>query len=236
MKRIFIILLSIFSLTAFAQIDDEKRVQQLFSQIIEGMDVIDTSLPQINILIKKGEKSQAKSIIEKSLKEIEKIEKDRIRLAQTEITDDNIPSLAQIQETKSYLIYKLNQLQYTNLCIYCEAKLFDSKYEIFKNELQGFLAENNCSFVEDVQQADWVITINASAREGNTITTGSFVTYFSYVDLKLSIDNKANGKRIYQNAFSEKGGHTHNYEQAARQAYKDISPKISTIIKEQIQQ
>jgi hypothetical protein len=56
------------------------------------------------------------------------------------------------------------------------------------------------------------------------------------VDASISIDKTVAGKRVYEDEISVKGSHTHNYEQAARQAYKDISPKISKIIKEQIQQ
>ena len=52
----------------------------------------------------------------------------------------------------------------------------------------------------------------------------------------ISIDKGSTGQRVYEDAISEKGGHTHNYEQAARQAYQDLSPKLSAIIQEQIRQ
>ena len=43
------------------------------------------------------------------------------------------------------------------------------------------------------------------------------------------------GQCILERTFSEKGGHTHNFQRAASEAYKYISPKIASIIKEQIQ-
>ena len=90
--------------------------------------------------------------------------------------------------------------------------------------------------MDSVEQADWKINLNANAREYNKVDLGGAANYFVYVDVQLAIDKLANGKRIYEDAISEKGGHTMNYEQAARQAYKDISPKISEILKKQIQQ
>ena len=56
------------------------------------------------------------------------------------------------------------------------------------------------------------------------------------MDIQLTIDKIANGKRVYQNAFSEKGGNNLSFERAAQEAYKELSPKISKIIQEQIQQ
>ena len=93
-----------------------------------------------------------------------------------------------------------------------------------------------CTFVRSGNEADWIITITAIAREYSKSYFGSVSSYFAYVDAKISIDKVATQQRIYEDAISEKGGHTHNYKQAARQAYKDISPKISEIIKGQIQQ
>ena len=114
--------------------------------------------------------------------------------------------------------------------------MFGQTYNALKGEIQGALSPMGCTFVRSGSEADWVITIAATAREYNKSDFGGVSSYFAYVDAKISIEKGATGQRIYEDAISEKGGHTHNYEQAARQAYKDISPKISKIIKEQIQQ
>lgn len=93
-----------------------------------------------------------------------------------------------------------------------------------------------CNFVTAASNPDWTIYVTAKAREYNKNEYGGVSTYFVYVDANIIVEKTTTDQRIYENQISEKGGHTHNFEQAARQAYKDISPRISKIIKEQIQQ
>ena len=57
-----------------------------------------------------------------------------------------------------------------------------------------------------------------------------------YVDANVSVTKTATGQRVYENMFTEKGGHTHNYEQAARDAYKYVTPKICQTVEEQVKQ
>lgn len=61
-------------------------------------------------------------------------------------------------------------------------------------------------------------------------------TYFVYVDANIAVEKTATGQRIYENKISEKDGHTLNFKKAAREAYKEIAPQISAIIKEQVKQ
>lgn len=232
MKRLLIILLSTLSLTAFAQTD------KLVRSISYELGKVEGSIPQINMLLKKGEKVQAREMVEEALKQMEKIEAYQKEAA---LLDDTIEEedlfIPQARETKRFLINKANQLKNAiGIYINCEAKLFDKDYTTFKEELQGQLAGSGYSFTEDSESADWIIDISASSHEGNKMTTGGFATYFSYVDLKLSIDKKANGKRVYQNAFSEKGGDNRNYENAAKEAYQEIASQIIGVIKNQITQ
>jgi len=51
-------------------------------QLDGHQDAIDATLPQINILIKKGEKGQAKTLIEKTIRQIETVEANYKRLGQ----------------------------------------------------------------------------------------------------------------------------------------------------------
>lgn len=232
MKRLLVILLSVFSITAFAKTD------KLVRRIAFELSKVEGSIPQINMLIKKGEKMAAREMVETALLQIEEIESWQKEAALSDdVFEDEDLNILQTQETKRFLINKANQLKNAiGIYINCEAKLLDNDYALFKEELQGQLAGASYSFVDDAESADWIIDISASSREGNKMTTGSFVTYFSYVDLKLSINKKANGKRVYQNAFSEKGGDNRNYENAAREAYQEITSQIITIIKNQIKQ
>ena len=232
MKKLFLILLSVFSLTSFAQNNPQSAL--LAQQIIEQTEAVDAALPQINILIKKGEKVQARTMVEEALQQITKIEADQKTLALLdESADDEILMTAEVAEVKRYLTDKANKLRNAiGIYITCDAKLFDTEYPVFLKELQGELSQLGVSFVDSVEQADWKIAIKATAREYNKTESG---TYFAYADATLTIDKLANGKRVYEDAISEKGGHTHNYDKAAREAYKQLIPRISAIIKEQIE-
>ena len=231
MRRLWIIILSVLSLTAFAQTD------KLVRRISYELGKVEGSIPQINMLMKKGEKVQAREMVDAALQQMEQIEAYQKEAAlMDETIEDEDLFILQAQETKRFLVNKANQLKNAiGIYISCDAKIFGNDYSL-KDELEGQLADLGCSFVEEKEQADWVITISASSREGNKMTAGGFSTYFSYVDLTMSIDKVANGKRVYQNAFSEKGGDTRSYEFAAKEAFMEISPQISAIIKEQVKQ
>lgn len=229
MKKVFIIFLSVLSLTAFAQ------TEQMLHQIAIDLAKVE-DMSQINILAKKGEKAQAKALAEEALWQIEKIEADQKRLARMDETlDEKTLMIPETQETKRYLMNRLNQLRYTNIYITCDAKLFDSEYPTFLKELQGELSQLGVTFADSVEQADWKINVTATTREYNKVELGGVANYFAYADATLTIDKLATGKRVYEDAISEKGGHTHNYEKAAREAYKHLIPRLSAAIKEQIE-
>lgn len=52
---------------------------------------------------------------------------------------------------------------------------------------------------------------------------GSSVNYFSYVDAEIAVEKVVTNQRIYEDMLTEKGGHTHNFTEAARDAYKKIT-------------
>ena len=233
MRKIVFIILSVISLTIFAQTDSH----QLAQHIIEQNDAVDATLPQINILIKKGEKGQAKALIESMLKQIEQIEVELQRLAQTDATTDaELPSIAQLQETKRYLTNKANQLRYTMVYITCAANLFGEDYKSFCEEINSALTDFDVSFVDDEESAEWVVSVTAKAREHTKNEQNGMTTYYAYADADLAIIKTATGKRVCQKRLSEKGGHFRGYDKAAQEAYKYLIPKISAIIKEQITQ
>ena len=230
MKRLFIILLSIFSISAFGQTD------KLMRQIALELGKVEGNLPQINILAKNGEKAQARAMIEEALLQIEKIEGYQQQLALLDETlDEEALMIAEVRETKQLLISRANKLRYTAIYIHYDAFLFDSEYSALLHEVQGALSEENVAFVDSIEKSDWSVSIIAKAREYNKTDFGGIYSYFSYVDVKTVIQKTANGKRIYENTFTEKGGSPISYEQAAREAYKYLAPRVSAIIKEQIE-
>ena len=78
--------------------------------------------------------------------------------------------------------------------------------------------------------------IQASAREYSTVLTGNIATYFVYVDATVSVRKAVTNQLVYEDMLTEKGGHTHNYHQAAREAYRYLTPKICKSVEEQVKQ
>ena len=243
MKNLFISLISVLSISVFAQtlptdnVERAKLTRQLTRSIPMELGKIEGIMPQINILIKKGEKMQARTMVEDALQQIAKIEEDQKTLALLDETaDDEILMTAEVAEAKRYLIDKATKLRNAiGIYITCDAKLFDAENTAFLKDLQGELSQLGVSFVDSVNQADWSINIQAQAREYNKIELGGAANYFVYVDATLTIDKLANNKRVFEDAMSEKGGHSFNYEQAALDAYKHLVPRLSATIKEQIE-
>jgi hypothetical protein len=207
-------------------------------RIVANNAKAEVELESIETMVNRGEKAQAKNNLPKIQALIDDIENDqRIMLSiDADVTDEDLA----IEETntlkKRYQALTSDLKNGINIFLSCHAYIFGQTYNALKGEIQGALSPMGCTFVRSGSEADWVITITATAREYNKYDSGSVSSYYAYVDAKISIEKGATGQRIYEDAISEKGGHTHNFEQAARTAYKSLSPKISKIIKEQIQQ
>lgn len=233
MRKLLLLPIFCFSLCIFAETSDTTLTAlQLINRIELKSQAVDAVLPQINILLKKGEKAQAKALVEESLAQIAQIETDQqqLLLISPDIREDQI-LLSQTQETKRYLTSKANILRNAiTVYIRCEAKLFADNFDTFKEEIEGGLSEWGVSFLDDAKAADWSVTITAKAREFRKTDFDGVSTYYSYVDAKICIDKPSTGQRVYENKFTQKGGHTYNFEQAAREAYEDIVPMLNNII------
>ena len=83
--------------------------------------------------------------------------------------------------------------------------------------------------------SDYVIYIDASSREYNTVVTGNITSYYSFVDAVIAIDKVVTNQRIFEDEISLKGAHTLSFDEAGRDGYKKIRKEISKIIKENIE-
>ena len=241
MKHFLIIIFSTLSISVFAQnlptdeAERAKQARQTERRIALEHGKIEANMPQINMLLKKGEKAQAKAMVDEALRQIEAIEADQKLLSQLDETaDEETLMLAETQDAKQYLTSKANMLRNAiGLYISCEADLFGSGYAALADEIKGGLADAGMSFTDSAEVSDWVVTISAKAREHNKADFGGISNYFVCVDAKITIDRTASGKRVYQDMISEKGGHTQSYERAAQETYRYLAPRISGIIREQ---
>ena len=223
-------------IAAFAYVKKSTLIRQLEKKITVCLTKIETSLDQVDQLIATGQKLQARSAAEKALPLFAEVdEAQKLLVAVDADAAEETLMLNETRQLQQRLMAMVAQLK-NALTIYlrADAKIFNSSYPALQAELQGHLSKLGCNFVTDPSTADWVIDISAQAREYNTTTMGNVSTYFVYVDANIAITKTATGQRVYENVFSEKGGHTHNYEQAARDAYKYLLPKLRNVLDEQI--
>lgn len=225
-------------IAAFAYVKKATLIRQLEKKITVGLTKIETSLDQVDQLITAGQKMQARDLAQKTLPQFSEIdEAQKLLVAVDENADEEGLQLQETRVLQNRLTDMVAQLKNgINIYLLCNAYIFGLSYSTLKEEIQGALSPLGCTFVHSAEQSDWAIQVTAKSREYNAYITGNITSYYAYVDATIIVDNTVTGQRIYENQISEKGGHTHNYEQAARQAYKEISHKISKIIKEQLQQ
>ena len=227
-------------IVAFAYVKKSTLIRQLEKKITVELTKIETSLDQVDQLVANGQKMQARDLAAKTLPQFAEVDEAQKTLAAVDENADE--ESLQLQETRalqSRLTGLIAQLKHgINIYLSCKADMFGTNYSALKGEIQRELSKLGCTFVNSPSESDWAIYVNAPARKYRVNGEGENAQYFVYVDAKISIDKTATGQRIYEHQLEpEKGGWSMSYEEAARRAaYKSISPKITEIIKQQIQQ
>ena len=226
------------TISAFAYVKKSTLIRQLEKQITVALTKVEMSLDQVDQLIATGQKLQARSAAENALPlfaEVDEAQKLLVAV-DADATEETLmlPETRTLQQRLMAMVAQLKNA--LTICIQCDASIFGTNYPTLSSTLQGHLSKLGCNFVSDPTTADWVIEIQSQAREYNVMTMGNVSTYFVYVDASVSVTKTATGQRVYENMFTEKGGHTHNYEQAARDAYKYLIPKICKAVEEQVKQ
>lgn len=226
------------TISAFAYVKKSTLIRQLEKQITVALTKVEMSLDQVDQLIATGQKLQARSAAEKALPLFAEVdEAQKLLVAVDADANEETLMLPETRTLQQRLMAMVAQLKNAlTICIQCNASIFGINYPTLSSTLQGHLSKLGCNFVSDPSTADWVVEIQSQAREYNVMTMGNVSTYFVYVDANVSITKTATGQRVYENMFTEKGGHTHNYEQAARDAYKYVTPKICQVVEEQVKQ
>lgn len=223
---------------AFAYVKHQSLLRQLDKSITVGLTKIESQLDNADELINQGQKLEAREYIEPLAKIFAEVARDQKLLAVVDVASD--AETLQLNESKvlqQRYIKMLAALKHgINIYLDCKATLFGSNYPTLANTIKGELSKIGCTFVTSAAEADWAIYATANAREYNAPTIGGYTTYFAYIDATLAIDKMATSQRIYEDALTEKGGHTHNYTEAARDGYKQIAPKIIELINQYIKQ
>ncbi|MBQ4507619.1 MAG: hypothetical protein II970_01810 [Paludibacteraceae bacterium] len=223
---------------AFAWVKKANLYKQLIRRTAVNLAKIENAIQNAEALAGRGEKGQAKSQLADMTTLFEDIENDqRVMLSIDASTTDEDLSLQETSLLKERFLSLSADLK-NSIAVYidCKAQLFEREYTPLESMLKGNLQKSDLSFTDSADGADWVVKVQAEAREYRKSDFGGVSSYFVYVDADVAIDKTASGKRVYQNMISEKGGHTVGFVQAAEEAYRQIAPLISEAIKKQIEQ
>lgn len=88
--------------------------------------------------------------------------------------------------------------------------------------LKNVLGQDGFSFVDDMNEADLVITIDADSHKGAEIY-GQFV---AYVDVSVSVLDMQSGKEVYKNKLSDIKGIHLDYDHASLKAYEHAGEEL----------
>lgn len=100
--------------------------------------------------------------------------------------------------------------------------LFGEVYPAALSQLSAKLSSADRSFVDNPLDADWIVKIIATAREGQATTIGSNTAYFAYVDVSTTIIKGSTAQTVFKDSFSIKEGDTRGMKQAALAAFQRI--------------
>ena len=214
--------------SAIAYIEKSSTISYFKKVIEDNLSSAERLYNNSNDLISLGYKEKAKKELSNALEYFSKTEEAFYWLKMCGLSSSEYTALLGIRNNLDSLIQqKVAQLGHdTALYIACTADCFGTNYDQLESSLKSRLSSEDRSFVNNKASADWIITINASARQHNAVSYGSLSSYFAYVDAKCTLYKATTGQMIYEGSFSEKGGSTISYDESAKDAYKRIASKI----------
>ena len=207
----------------------KRQTDVIFNDVEKHLSVADT-------YVETGFVAKAKDELKKTEQEFAKLEKPVFFMTLFALPDYELQEvLKRRNELEQTVKRKIADMEYgINIYVECNADMFGQKYPNLQKELKAKLSETGCSFTDDKASATWAVIINANSREYNKVNLGNTSNYFSYVDAEITLEKVVAGKTVYEDMITEKGGHTHGFTEAARDAYKKISPKIIELVTENI--
>lgn len=227
------------NIAAFAYVKRQTLINQLTRRIAILSGKAENNAQQAVACYEQGQKTQARSYAENGMAQLSQVEDLQSLLAAVdEFADEETLQIAQTQTLKRQLSEMLSQLRNAvAVYIQCDAKLINSNYPALRGAVEGALSETGVFFVNDPAEADWAVYITSVAQEYAKTDFGSVCNYAVFVEVYLDIERLSDNKRIYSNSITSKTkSHTRGFDQAAREAYIEITPQILSIIQTQIAQ
>ena len=108
--------------------------------------------------------------------------------------------------------------------------IFDKSYPTFIQKIKQEISPIGCTFTTKEAEADWVIRLQGTTQEYNTLQKTAYSAFVVMAEVTIEIAKQ--GQIIYSGNVSQKGVHTMNTEQAAKEAYSEASKTIAAQINE----
>ena len=113
-----------------------------------------------------------------------------------------------------------------------DVTIFDKSYPTLIQQIKQEISPIDCTFTTNEAEADWIIRLQGTIQEYNTLQKKSYSAFVVMADVAIEIAKK--GQIIYSGNVRQKGVHTNNTELAAKEAYSEASKEIAIQIKETI--
>lgn len=223
-------------IAAFAYVKRATLSNQLVKRITLGLAKAEIALEQAETLLTDGQKSESRLIVEKGLQQMREVEDAQSLLSSVDETADDETLQYTAAKTLRHQLNTLSVQLKNAIMVYieCKADLFGGQYPALLGKIKGELSSMGVSYSSSQDMSDWAIYVTATAREYNSRQFGNVNSYTAYVEAIVAVEKA--GQRVYEEQLdSEKGTHTISFVEAAREAYKKISPLICEKIKAQLE-
>ena len=212
---------------AFAWAKKEDLVRTLKKQIISHITRAEMAIEEAEGLLAEGEKSAARKAITKAIEHLQQVEEQQ-QVAQNVDATTNMEDIAfaesnALKQRATVLQQQLKNA--VNVYVGGEIKIFGKSYPLFIQQIKQEISLMGCTFTTNEAEADWVVRLQGTTQEYNTLQNSSYSAFVVMADVTIEIAKR--GQIIYSGNVSQKGVHTINIDQAAKEAYSEASKAIA---------
>ena len=217
---------------AFAWVKKEDLTRTLKKQIVSRVTRAEMAIEEAEGLLAEGEKGAARKTIAKAIEYLQQVEEQQKVVQNVDVTTNMEDiAFAESNALKQRATTLHQQLKHgVSVYIGGEITIFDKSYPTFIQQIKQEISPMGCTFSTNEVEADWVIRLQGTTQEYNTMQNSSYSAFVVMADVAIEIAKK--GQIIYSGNVSKKGVHTNNTELAAKEAYSEASKAIAAQINE----
>ena len=217
---------------AFAWVKKEDLTRTLKKQIISRVTRAEMAVEDAEGLLAEGEKSAARKAIAKAIEHLQQVEEQQkvVQSVDSNTEMDDI-AFAESNALKQRVAALQQQLKHgVTVYIAGNVTIFDKSYPTLIQQIKQEISPIGCTFTTNEAEADWIIRLQGTTQEYNTLQKKSYSAFVVMAEVAIEIAKR--GQIIYSGNVSQKGVHTINIEQAAKEAYSEASKAIAAQINE----